>query len=48
VRRFVRPGECTVPLGFEGRERRVRRVVMIYNTVPNFRGQAAVTLYGLR
>ncbi len=48
VRRFIRAGACTPPLDFAGRERRVRRVVMTYNAVPNFRGQAAVTLYGLR
>jgi hypothetical protein len=44
VRHFVRAGACTPPLDFDGRERRLRRVVMIYNSVPNFRGQAAVTL----
>ena len=48
VRHFVRAGACTPPLDFDGRERRLQRVVMIYNTVPNFRGQAAVTLYGQR
>jgi hypothetical protein len=48
VRRFIRAGACTPSLDFTGRERRVRRVVMTYNAVPNFRGQAAVTLYGLR
>lgn len=48
VRHFVRAGACTPPLDFDGRERRIQRVVMIYNTVPNFRGQAAVTLYGQR
>jgi len=48
VRRYIRAGACTPALDFTGRERRVRRVVMIYNAVPNFRGQAAVTLYGLR
>jgi hypothetical protein len=48
VRRFIRAGACTPPLDFTGRQRRVRRVVMTYNAVPNFRGQAAVTLYGQR
>jgi hypothetical protein len=48
VRRFIRAGACTPNLDFTGRERRVRRVLMTYNAVPNFRGQAAVTLYGLR
>ncbi len=48
VRHFVRAGACTPPLDLEGRDRRVRRVVVIYNAVPNFRGQAAVTLYGQR
>jgi len=48
VRHFVRAGACTPALDFDGRERRIRRVVMIYNSVPNFRGQAAVTLYGQR
>jgi hypothetical protein len=48
VRHFVRAGACTPPLDFAGRDRRLRRVVMVYNAVPNFRGQAAVTLYGQR
>jgi len=48
VRHYVRAGACTPPLDFHGRERRLRRVVMMYNSVPNFRGQAAVTLYGQR
>jgi hypothetical protein len=48
VRHFVRAGACTPPLDFAGRDRRLRRVVMLYNAVPNFRGQAAVTLYGQR
>ncbi len=48
VRRFIRAGACTPPLDLDGRERRIRRVVMTYNSVPNFRGQAAVTLYGQR
>jgi hypothetical protein len=48
VSHFVRPGECTPALDLEGRMRRIRRVVMSYNAVPNFRGQAAVTLFGLR
>ena len=48
VAHFVRPGQCTPALDLEGRARRIRHVTMIYNTVPNFRGQAAVTLYGLR
>lgn len=48
VSHFIRPGECTPALDLDGRARRLRRVVMVYNTVPNFRGQAAVTLYGLR
>lgn len=48
VRRFIRAGACTQPLSFFGRERRIRRVVMTYNAVPNFQGRAAVTLYGQR
>ena len=48
VSRVIRPGECTPAIDLEGRARRLRRVTMIYNAVPNFRGQAAVTLYGLR
>ena len=48
VRRFIRAGACTPALDLAGRERRIRRVVMTYNAVPNFRGQAAVTLYGQR
>jgi endonuclease YncB( thermonuclease family) len=49
VRHFIRPGACTPALDIgDGRARRLRRVVMVYNTVPNFRGQAAVTLFGLR
>lgn len=48
VRRFIRAGECTPALDLAGQARRIRHVVMIYNTVPNFQGQAAVTLYGLR
>lgn len=48
VRRFIRAGSCTQPLGFFGRERRIRRVVITYNAVPNFQGRAAVTLYGQR
>lgn len=48
VRRFIRAGACTMPLDFAGREHRIRRVVITYNAVPNFRGQAAVTLYGQR
>lgn len=48
VRRYIRAGACTQPLEFFGRERRIRRVVMTYNSVPNFQGRAAVTLYGQR
>jgi hypothetical protein len=48
VRRHIRAGACTPPLDFAGRERRIRRVVMVYSAVPNVRGQAAVTLYGQR
>ncbi|MFO0989763.1 MAG: hypothetical protein U1F37_20820 [Alphaproteobacteria bacterium] len=48
VSHFVRAGACTPPVAFDGRERRIRRVVMIYNAVPNYQGRAAVTLYGQR
>ena len=48
MRRFIRAGACTQPLSFFGRERRIRRVVMTYNAVPNFQGRSAVTLYGQR
>jgi hypothetical protein len=48
VNRFIRPGECTPALDLPGDERRIREVSMVYNTIPNFRGQAVVTLYGMR
>jgi hypothetical protein len=48
VRNHIRPGQCTRALDFEGRDRGVRRVVLIYSSAPNFRGQAMVTLHGLR
>jgi len=48
VRRFIGAGACTPSLDLAGRERHVRRVVMTYNARPNFRGQGAVTLYGMR
>jgi len=48
IGRFIGPGQCTPALDLPGEERRIRDVSMVYNTVPNFRGQAAVTLYGQR
>jgi len=48
VAHFVRPGQCTPALDLEGRARRIHHVTMIYNSIPNFRGQAVVTLFGLR
>jgi len=48
VQRFIRPGECTPAFDLPGEARSIRAVHMVYNTVPNFRGQATVTLFGLR
>jgi hypothetical protein len=48
VERHVQPGQCTPPLDLQGRARRIDRVVMVYRAVPNYRGQAAVTVYGLQ
>ncbi|MCW5770888.1 MAG: hypothetical protein KIT16_04570 [Rhodospirillaceae bacterium] len=47
VQRFIGPGQCTPVLDLRGNARRIRQVVMLYNAQHNFRGQAAVTLYGL-
>jgi hypothetical protein len=47
VERYVAAGQCTPVLDLHGYERRIDRVVMVYRTVPNYRGQAAVTVYGL-
>ncbi len=48
VRRFVRPGECTPAFDLPGERRSIQAVHLLYNTVPNFRGDATVTLFGLR
>jgi hypothetical protein len=48
VQRFIGPGQCTPAFDLPGETRSIREVHMVYNTVPNFRGQAAVTLFGLR
>lgn len=48
IQRYVRPGECTQAFDLPGEERRIREVAMVYQTVPNFQGQAVVTLYGQR
>lgn len=47
VQRAINPGQCTPALDLRGGSRRVRQVNMLYNAVPNFRGQALVTLQGL-
>jgi hypothetical protein len=47
VDRYIQPGQCTPALDLQGRARRIARVTMVYRAVPTFRGQAAVTLYGL-
>ena len=48
VQRRIAPGSCTPQLDFRGGARNVRQVVMVINTIPNFRGQAAITLQGIR
>lgn len=48
VERHIEPGQCTPPLDLSGEARRIDRVVMVYRAVPNYRGEAAVTLYGLQ
>ena len=48
VERQIEPGQCTPPLDLSGEARRIDRVVMVYRAVPNYRGEAAVTLYGLQ
>jgi len=48
VQRRIPAGTCTPALDLRGGERMIRQVVMVINTIPNFRGQAAVTLQGMR
>lgn len=48
VRDIIRPGTCTRAIDLRGRARNIRRVVMVYRSIPNFRGQAVVNLYGIR
>ena len=43
----VRPGQCTPNLDLRGEARRVDRIDLVYNSVPNFRGRATVAVYGL-
>ncbi|MGH7005753.1 MAG: hypothetical protein ACREIP_17550, partial [Alphaproteobacteria bacterium] len=48
VQRYIGPGQCTSALELPGDERRIRHVELVYSAIPNYRGQAAVTLYGQR
>jgi hypothetical protein len=47
VQSRIRPGNCTPALDLMGGARRIREIAMLYNTVPNFQGQAQVTVQGL-
>jgi hypothetical protein len=48
VNRLVRPGQCTGTLNLAGDARNIREVAMVYNSMPNFRGRATVSVYGLQ
>jgi len=48
VQRRIGAGQCTPALDLRGGARMIRQVVMVYQAMPNFRGQAAVTLQGMR
>ena len=47
VRADIRAGSQTRPLDLRGRERSIRQVEMIYQSRPNFRGQANMCVEGL-
>ena len=48
VKAVLRQGERTRPLDLRGYERSIRRVDMVYRTIPNFKGLARVCVEGLQ
>jgi hypothetical protein len=48
VKNVIRQGERTRPLDLRGFERSIRRVEMVYRTIPNFKGLARVCVEGLQ
>jgi hypothetical protein len=48
VKSVIRQGERTRPLDLRGFERAIRRVDMVYRTIPNFKGLANVCVEGLQ
>jgi hypothetical protein len=48
VKSVLRRGERTRPLDLRGFERSIRRVEMVYRTIPNFKGLARVCVEGLQ
>jgi hypothetical protein len=48
TRHFIRAGDRTPPMDLKGYERSIRRVDMVYSSIPNFRRQATVCVEGLQ
>jgi hypothetical protein len=48
VKHVIRQGERTRPLDLRGFGRSIRRVEMVYRTIPNFKGLARVCIEGLQ
>ena len=48
VKNVIRQGDRTRPLDLRGFERSIRRVDMVYRTIPNFKGHARVCVEGLQ
>lgn len=48
TRHFIRAGDRTPPIDLKGFERSIRRIDMVYRSVPNLRRQAKVCVEGLQ